>query len=128
MEILYFALLLAVIQLEVYAFMVGRARGAHKIEAPAMSGHPVFDRRFRIHQNTVEQLVILIPSALLFGNYVSVRWAAGLVGVFIVARIVYMVDYMKDPVARARGFLIGLLATAVMALGALWGVGSVLLR
>ena len=35
-------------------------RGKHKIEAPAVVGHPQFERAHRAHLNTVENLVLMI--------------------------------------------------------------------
>jgi hypothetical protein len=36
---------------------VGFARMRYKIAAPAVSGHPEFDRVYRVQMNTLEQLV-----------------------------------------------------------------------
>jgi glutathione S-transferase len=34
-------------------FRVGNLRGKHKILAPATSGHPEFDRAYRVQLNTI---------------------------------------------------------------------------
>ena len=49
----------------IYTFLlsarVGGARAKLGVDAPAMSGQPDFDKTFRIHMNTVEQLVLFVP-------------------------------------------------------------------
>src|ERR1700730_1067972 len=52
-------------------FMVGRVgylRRKLKIEAPAVTGHPDFDRGHRTHMNTVENLILFLP-LLWVANY-----------------------------------------------------------
>jgi hypothetical protein len=41
-------------------FRVGNLRAKHKILAPATSGHPEFDRAFRVQLNTLEQMGIIL--------------------------------------------------------------------
>ena len=103
------------------SLLVGRARGKYGIKAPATSGHPVFDRTFRVHQNTLEQLVIFLPSLWLFGTFVSAPWGALIGLVFIVGRVVYVQGYVADPEKRGTGFGIGFLANSVLLLGGLIG-------
>ena len=80
---------LALIEYMGISILVGRARGKYGIKAPATSGHPVFERTFRVHQNTLEQLLIFLPSLWLFGTYVSAGWGALIGLVFIVGRAIY---------------------------------------
>ena len=103
------------------SLLVGRARGKYGIKAPATSGHPVFDRTFRVHQNTLEQLVIFLPSLWLFGTFVSAPWGALIGLVFIVGRVIYVRGYVADPEKRGTGFGIGFLANSVLLLGGLIG-------
>jgi len=56
--------------------MVGVARGRYKASVPATSGHADFERYFRVQQNTLEQLVLFLPSLWLFAAYVSADWAS----------------------------------------------------
>jgi hypothetical protein len=37
---------------------VGILRGRHNIRAPAASGHPLFERAYRVQLNTLEQLAV----------------------------------------------------------------------
>jgi len=89
----------------------------------AVSGHPVFERYFRVHQNTLEQLVMFLPSIWLFGTYVNATWAALLGLVFVVGRVIYLIGYVRDPAKRELGFALSSLSVVVLLLGALWGVG-----
>ena len=124
----YLAIVTALALLEYLGIgiLVSRARGKYGIKAPATSGHPVFDRTFRVHQNTLEQLVIFLPSLWLFGTYVSAIWGALLGLVFIAGRVIYVQAYIADPDKRGLGFAIGGLAHGVLLLGGLIGAIVVL--
>ncbi|MCK6370417.1 MAG: MAPEG family protein [Gammaproteobacteria bacterium] len=121
MALVHVVIALAVIELFVFALLVGRARVKYGILAPAVSGHPVFERYYRVHYNTLEQLVCFIPGMLLFATYVSAPVAAGLGLVFIVGRILYLRGYVADPKKRGAGFGISALPVIVLLLGGLGG-------
>ncbi len=122
----HFIILLAVIQYFFFAIIVGRARETYGVAAPATTGHPEFERRFRVQQNTLEQLIIFIPAMLLFSAWVSAGWACVLGVVFLVGRWQYYRGYVADPASRGRGFMIGALAQMLLLLGALIaGLGAV---
>ena len=108
------------------SFRVGQARGKFGIEAPAVSGHPEFERHFRVHYNTAEWLWLYLPSLWLFAIFVSDYVAAALGVVWIVGRVVYALSYVKDPKTRSAGFGIQALATAVLLFGSMgyivWGL------
>lgn len=101
----------------------GRARGKHKIVAPATTGHPEFERKLRIQQNMIEQLIMFIPALWIFSLTVNVLAGAAIGLVFIIGRIIYSASYANDPAKRGPGFGIGMLSTMVLMLGAL--IGSV---
>ncbi|MGD0946184.1 MAG: MAPEG family protein [Candidatus Binatia bacterium] len=112
---------LALIQYVVQGVRVGQARQRYGVEAPATTGHAIFERHFRVHQNTLEQLLIFLPGMWLFGLYVSL-WIAALLGVvFIVARFIYERGYVADPNQRATGFVITAIVNGVLLIGALIG-------
>ncbi len=99
-------------------FECGRARGKYGIKAPATTGHPEFERAFRVQQNTVEQLVVFLPSLWLFSLSVG-QIGGGVLGlVWIVGRVIYGVSYARNPASRAPGFLISGIATLILLLGA----------
>ena len=110
----------------VYTFIlsgqVGAARGKAGVNAPAMSGQPDFDRAFRIHMNTVEQLVLFIPVLWLGTIVVGDPWAAAIGVVWIVGRVIYATGYRKAVEKRGPGFAITVLPTAVLTVVALWGI------
>lgn len=127
MEFVAFVIALALLEFAVFGMLVGRARGKYKVAAPAIGGHPVFERYFRVHQNTMEQLVAFVPAVWLFGRYVDPAWAAGLGLLFVVGRVVYLVGYVADPAKREIGFAMSTLPVVILLLGALWGTGKTLL-
>ena len=100
---------------------VGRARGRYKLDAPAVTGNPDFERVFRVQQNTVENLVVYLPSLWLFAALVSDRWAALIGVVWIVGRVIYARGYYTEASKRGTGFIISGIATATLLLGALIG-------
>jgi len=116
----------ALLQFFWFGWQVGVARGKYNIAAPAVSGNEIFERVFRVHMNTLEQLVVFLPALWIFASFVSSLWAAILGAIFIVGRAIYAVTYVKDPKKRSAGFaltalpelvlLIGILVWAVMAL------------
>jgi uncharacterized membrane protein YecN with MAPEG domain len=119
---------LAVLQAFMFAFSVGKARGTHNISAPAITGNPEFEREFRIHQNTVEQLVIFLPGLWMFGYYVH-SFAGAAVGlVFIASRMLYKSAYTKDPGGRGKGFGLGALCMMVLVIGGMGGAAWSLVR
>jgi uncharacterized membrane protein YecN with MAPEG domain len=107
---------------------VARARGRFKIEAPAISGNPDFERVFRVHMNTLEQLVVFLPALWLFALYLSPAWASLVGAVWIVGRAMYAMGYYRAAEKRGAGFGFAFFAVAVLWFGALWGVVSALLR
>ena len=121
MEAVAIVMALAVLQLFWFAFLVGKERVKHGVKAPAMSGHPEFDRAFRVHQNTAEQLIIFLPGIMLFAYYVNPLIAAGLGAVFIIGRFVYRAGYMADASKRSTGFAISALPMVILVVGGMLG-------
>ena len=114
--------LLALLQYLVFGTLVGRARGKYGVKAPAVTGHEVFERYFRVQQNTLELLVVFLPSLWLFASYVSAGWAALLGAVYLVGRVLYLRGYVADPSKREIGFALSFLPILVLVVGALIGV------
>jgi glutathione S-transferase len=76
MPYVHIVIALALLEFFLFGVAVARARATYRVRAPATSGHEVFERYFRVQMNTLEQLVIFVPSILMFGVYVS-GWLAG---------------------------------------------------
>ena len=121
MEPVAIVTVLILVQYFWFSIVVGKARIAHDVPAPAIVGAAVFERAFRIHMNTLEQLIVILPVMWLFAWYVEPLSAAGLGLVFIIGRAVYSSAYAQDPAKRGLGFIIGSLAQLVLLLGALIG-------
>jgi len=117
------AIVAALVLLEylVLVLLTGRARGTHGVAAPATTGHPVFERWFRVQGNTVEQLVVFFPGLVLFAHFVSPAWAAGLGAAFGVGRALYARGYVLDPAKRGPGFGISFGANLILVIGGLIG-------
>ena len=128
MEFVAIVALLALLQYLFFAILVGRARSKFGVNGPAVTGHPVFERYFRVQMNTLELLIVLLPGLWLFAYYVRPTWAALLGAVYLVGRFVYLRSYVTDPAKRGMGFGLSLLPIFVLLLGALIGAGSALLR
>jgi glutathione S-transferase len=108
------------------AFNVGRLRGKHQIKAPATSGHPEFERAYRVQLNTLEQLAIVLPLMWIGAIYPPPLAAlVPLVGlIWVVTRVIYLVGYMAEPGKRAAGAGLGGLCDLALLVLAIWGVAS----
>jgi glutathione S-transferase len=124
MEFVAIVTVLALLQYILFAILVGKARGQYGVAAPAIAGHPVFERYFRVQMNTLELLATLVPGLWLFAYYVSPTWAAGLGAVYLVGRFLYLRSYVSDPAKRGAGFGLSFLPILVLLVGGL--VGAVL--
>jgi len=113
--------MLALLQFAYFGILVGGARGKFGVKAPATSGHEEFERYYRVHYNTMEQLILFIPSLWAFGYFVGNLWATGFGIVFLIGRFVYAYYYIKDPKSRGVGMLMSILPCYLMILGALIG-------
>jgi len=107
------------------AFRVGQLRGKHDVRAPATSGHPEFDRAYRVQLNTLEQLGLFLPLLWLATLYPLLgAWIAAAVGVvWLVARVLYARAYMADPDKRLIGAGLTGLCTIALLILALIGIG-----
>ena len=106
------------------AWRVGVMRGRHNIKAQATSGHPQFDRAYRVQLNTLEQQGIILPFLWVAALYpINPPWLAPLVGViWLIGRVIYLRSYMADPEKRLLGAGIGGVTNVAMFVIALWGV------
>lgn len=121
MTLVHIVIALALIEFFVFLLAVGRARDTYKVPAPATSGHEMFERYFRVQMNTIEQLVIFLPSILLFARYVHPLIAAALGLVFVIGRWVYFKGYVKDPAKRSTGFGLSAIPNLILLVGGLIG-------
>jgi glutathione S-transferase len=118
-ELVYLVIVLALIEYMVLGGLVGRARSKYGVSAPAITGPDEFNRTFRVHQNTLEGLIVFLPAMWIFGMYVSPSVAAGLGLVGIVGRALYARGYIDAAKKRGPGGAIIGLVNAILVLGSL---------
>lgn len=119
---------LALVEFFWLSVRVARARRRYGVTAPATTGNELFERHFRVHMNTQEQLVMFLPALWVFASYVSPLWAAALGVVFLLGRAIYAISYVREPKGRGLGFALTVLPTFVMLVGCVvWAVRAILL-
>ena len=122
MELTVVLILLALLQYCFFVGYVGYARGKYGVNAPHTTGNEVWERIFRVQQNTLEQLIVFVPAMVIFGMYVSDVWVAIPGIAFILGRQIYFHTYINDPKTRGPGATlsifsnIGLVVASLIAL------------
>lgn len=113
--------MLALVQYLYFGVEVGRARGRTGVQAPAVTGDPEFERVFRAHYNTLEQLIVFLPAVYAAGYFVHELYALTAGFAFLVGRTLYFRTYVADAAKRGPGMIITMLANLLLVLGALTG-------
>ena len=121
MPYVHLVVALALVEFLVFGLAVARARDRYHVPAPATAGNADFERYFRAQGNTLEQLVLFLPSLLLFAHYLNAYIAASLGVVFLIGRAMYFAGYVRAAEARHTGFLVSAIPTAILLLGAIYG-------
>ena len=113
--------LLALLEFMVFGFLVGSARAAATRYPRRHPRHPVFERTFRVHYNTLEMLVVFIPSIWLFGTYSNPRWVPSSARWF--SRWAALGDRLHSCAGKGElGAMLSIAALALLLVGALYGV------
>jgi uncharacterized MAPEG superfamily protein len=108
-------------------FAAGWARGKYRVEAPATTGHPAFERAYRVQMNTLESAVMFLPTLWLAAHYGYALWA-GIAGlVWIGGRVWYALAYLGDASKRGPGYMVSMLGWAALLVMAALGLGRALL-
>jgi glutathione S-transferase len=115
---------IAVLQLIFFSVLVGRARGQYGVSAPAVIGHELFERAYRVQMNTLELLVAFLPALFLAGKYWSQPFVAGLGAIYVLGRFIYWRAYMTAPRSRGVGFGLSVLPALLLLIAALVGAVS----
>lgn len=113
---------LALAQYVLFGIQVGAMRTKHGVKAPATSGHEEFERMYRVHQNTLEQLVVFLPALWMHALFANPLWGAVVGLVYVVGRFLYRAEYLKDPASRGPGFSMSFIPSAVLLIWALVAV------
>lgn len=110
---------LAIVQLIFFGVLVGRARGTYGIKAPAVSGHEMFERAYRVQMNTLELMVAFLPALFIAGRYWPQAYVAGAGAVYVVGRFIYWRSYVVAPRSRALGFALSMIPILALLAGSL---------
>ena len=109
-------------------FNVGRARAKYQVKAPAVTGHEMFERAYRIQLNTIENVLMFLPALWLYAIFIGDK-GAGIAGaIWLIGRLWYAIAYQLNPAKRGPGFLISLLMIIGLWLGAAYGIYSAFMR
>jgi glutathione S-transferase len=118
----FLVVLLAVLLMIGLTLNVGRARAIYQIRAPATSGHDLFERAFRVQQNTLESVIMFLPALCLYAFLIGDK-GAGIAGsIWIIGRLWYAVAYQREPAQRGIGFMISFLMVIGLWIGATYGL------
>lgn len=123
MNYVILVILIALLQYIFFTARTGFLRGKYKVEAPKCEGEEIWERMFRVQQNTLEQLVIFIPGMLAFAHMISVTWALLPGLLYLIGRQLYSHQYIADPKSRAPGMILTFFSNIALVLGALIGLG-----
>lgn len=115
------AVVLALIVYLVLGTLVGAARGKWNVPAPLSSGHPEFDKRYRVHMNTLEQLALFLPGVLLAAPVLGDAITAGIALVWSLGRALYARAYFGDPAKRSLGFALTAFPSLALIVAGAWG-------
>ncbi|MGY0561809.1 MAPEG family protein [Luteimonas sp. A277] len=113
---------LAVIQLVFFSVLVGRARGLYGVNAPAVTGHEMFERVYRVQMNTLELMVAFLPALFIAAKYWPQSYVAIAGAVYLVGRLIYWRSYTAAPASRAVGFGLSILPILALLIGSLAGI------
>jgi len=116
--------MLALIEYLYFGMEVGRARMRSGLQAPAVTGDEGFERAFRAHYNTLEQLIIFLPALYAAAYYLHELYAVAAGVGFLIGRALYFRSYVADPTRRGPGMLITMAANVALVAGGL--IGAVL--
>lgn len=113
---------LAIAQFIFFALLVGRARTRYGVKAPAVSGHELFERAYRVQMNTLELLVAFLPLLFIAAKYWPQSYVAIVGLIYLVGRFVYWRSYTAAPASRGIGFGLSFFPILALLIGTLVGI------
>ena len=105
---------LAVLQFLFFGFMTAAARRKYGLKAPAVTGHPEFERMYRIQANTLEMIVAFLPALFIAAQYWSPLVISVIGLIYIVGRFIYWQAYLANPERRGLGFRLSMFPTLLL--------------
>jgi glutathione S-transferase len=113
---------LAVLQLIFFGVLVGRARVRYHVKAPAVTGHELFERMYRVQMNTVELMACFLPALYIAAKYWAPAYVAIAGAVYLVGRMLYWRGYTEAPAKRELGFALSMAPIVALLLASLAGI------
>ena len=113
---------LAIAQFIFFALLVGRARSRYGVKAPAVSGHELFERAYRVQMNTLELLVAFLPLLFIATKYWPQPYVAIVGLIYLLGRFVYWRSYTAAPASRGIGFGLSFFPILALLIGTLVGI------
>mgnify|MGYP003390226678 FL=1 len=115
-----------VIVLQYVSLQVGRARHVYQVPLPEVSGPDGFNRVFRVHMNTLENVPLFLPLLWLFAAAWGDTWAGIFGGAWVAGRFLYAWGYYRAVSLRLCGFGISSSAALLMLAACLYAVVAAL--
>jgi glutathione S-transferase len=122
MHFLTLTTLLTLIQYLFFGALVAKARQSEQVSAPAVQGSLLFNTLHRVHQNTLERLIVFLPLLWMAAQFWSAPVIAAWGSLFLVARFQYWKGYVKGPADRKTGNILTMVVIAVLLVANLAGV------
>jgi glutathione S-transferase len=113
---------LVLMQYLFFGALVAKARLSEAVSAPAVQGSPGFNALYRVHQNTLERLVVFLPLLWMAGQFWHASAVATWGAVFLLARHSYWKGYVRSPGDRKTGNVLTMLVMAGLLLANLVGI------
>ncbi|MBL8344836.1 MAG: MAPEG family protein [Rubrivivax sp.] len=113
---------LMLVQYTFFGALVAKGRSTFQVSAPAMTGPEGFERLVRVHLNTQERLILMLPLMVTAAQFWSplVVSAAGVL--FLIGRVAYWRGYVEQPAKRMLGNVLTMVAIGVCLLATLAGL------
>lgn len=121
----YYTAIVSLLAVAFYFFLATRvaaARGKFGVSLPTVTGHPDFERVYRVHINTLEWMPTFLVPLWLCAIYFNDAAAAVLGLVWIAGRVLYFVGYRSAVEKRLPGFFIQSTACLLLFIGAVAGL------
>ena len=122
MNLLITTVVLMLVQFIFFGALVARARSTLQVQAPAMTGPEAFERLVRVHLNTQERLVLMLPLMASAAQFWNPAWVAAAGALFFLGRLVYWKGYVEQPAKRMLGNILTMVAVGACLLATVAGL------